>query len=210
MTPRTVACQASLSFTISQSLLRLMSIESVMLSISPSSMALFFCLQSFPASESFPVSQLFASGGQSFGAIGILQILYLSGWRSTKRFSNLIFSLPKMNTLRSAFDGFWSLSSSGLVASSYESSLSVITPQCQVHRWVYTQIFRDSSCFLWFIWGIWETSGGAESPWWFCFSFSMCLTLAAVWQDSRIGGHWCFKLWQLPVSLPLTGLNPLC
>ena len=157
----------------------------------------------------FPVSQLFASGGQSFGAIGILQILYLSGWRSTKRFSNLIFSLPKMNTLRSAFDGFWSLSSSGLVASSYESSLSVITPQCQVHRWVYTQIFRDSSCFLWFIWGIWETSGGAESPWWFCFSFSMCLTLAAVWQDSRIGGHWCFKLWQLPVSLPLTGLNPL-
>ena len=27
-----------------------------------------FCLQSFPASESFPVSQLFASGGQSIGA----------------------------------------------------------------------------------------------------------------------------------------------
>ena len=32
--------------------------------------------------------------------------------------------------------GFWSLSSSGLVASSQESSLSVITPQCQVHCWV--------------------------------------------------------------------------
>ena len=28
----------------------------------------FFCLQSFPASESFPVSQLFASGGQSIRA----------------------------------------------------------------------------------------------------------------------------------------------
>ena len=32
------------------------------------SAALFFCLQSFPASESFPVSLLFSSGGQSNGA----------------------------------------------------------------------------------------------------------------------------------------------
>ena len=47
----------------------LMSIESAM----PSNHLIlcplfFFCLQSFPASESFPVSQLFASGGQSIGA----------------------------------------------------------------------------------------------------------------------------------------------
>ena len=34
--------------------------------ISPS-VALFFCFQSFPASGSFPMSQLFASGGQSIG-----------------------------------------------------------------------------------------------------------------------------------------------
>ena len=33
-----------------------------------SSAALFFCPQSFPASRSFPMSQLFASGGQSIGA----------------------------------------------------------------------------------------------------------------------------------------------
>ena len=49
------ALQASLSFTISQSLLRFLSIESVMLS---SHLILFhplpFSLQSFPASESFP------------------------------------------------------------------------------------------------------------------------------------------------------------
>ena len=32
------------------------------------SAALFFCLQSFPASESFPVSLLFSSGGQNNGA----------------------------------------------------------------------------------------------------------------------------------------------
>ena len=37
------------------------------LSISSSAAPIFFCLQSFPASGYFPVSQLFASGGQSIG-----------------------------------------------------------------------------------------------------------------------------------------------
>ena len=69
-TPWTEVHQASLSFTISQSLLRLMSIELVM----PSNYLIFCCplfsscLQSFPASGSFPRSRLFASGGQSSGA----------------------------------------------------------------------------------------------------------------------------------------------
>ena len=47
-----------------------MSIKSVMLSLTISfSVSLFsFCLQSFPASGSFPMSQLFVSGGQSIGA----------------------------------------------------------------------------------------------------------------------------------------------
>ena len=59
--------QASLSFTISQSLLKLMSIKSVM----PSN-HLVFCrsllllLQCFPASGSFLRSQFFASGGQGW------------------------------------------------------------------------------------------------------------------------------------------------
>ena len=35
--------------------------------ISPSVILFFFCLQSFPASRSFPMSQFFASGGQSIG-----------------------------------------------------------------------------------------------------------------------------------------------
>ena len=53
-TPWTAACQASLSFTISWSLLKLMSVSS---SVTPFSS----CLQSFPASGSFPVSWLFAT-----------------------------------------------------------------------------------------------------------------------------------------------------
>ena len=68
VTPWTAACQASLFNTNSLSLLKLMSMESVMLSnhlilCGP----LLSCLQSFPASGSFPVSQFFVSGGQSIG-----------------------------------------------------------------------------------------------------------------------------------------------
>ena len=69
VTSWTAARQASLSFTISQSLLKLMSIESVMPSIISSSVVPFsFYLQSFPASGSFPVNRLFTSGGQNIGA----------------------------------------------------------------------------------------------------------------------------------------------
>ena len=62
-TPWTAARQASLSFTISLSLLKLMSIESVMPSNHLILCRLLLLLPS--ASGSFPVSQLFTSGGQS-------------------------------------------------------------------------------------------------------------------------------------------------
>jgi len=66
--PWTAAHQASLSITNSQSLLKLISIESVVLSnISSSVVSFSSCLQSFPALRSFPMSQFFASGGQSIG-----------------------------------------------------------------------------------------------------------------------------------------------
>ena len=62
------ARQASLYFTIFHSWLKLMSTESVR----PSNHLILYvpfssCLQSFPASGSFPMSRLFASGGQSIG-----------------------------------------------------------------------------------------------------------------------------------------------
>ena len=52
----------------SRSLLKLTSIKSVMLSNYLILCVSFSCLQSFPASGSCPVSQFFASGGQSIGA----------------------------------------------------------------------------------------------------------------------------------------------
>ena len=45
------------------------------LTISSSVVPFFFCLQSFPASGSFPMSQLFVSGGQSTGASASASVL---------------------------------------------------------------------------------------------------------------------------------------
>jgi len=68
--PWIVAHLAPLSSTISWSLLKHMSTEVVMvLPFSSSPTPFFFCLQSFPASGSFPVSQLFAFTGLIFLAV---------------------------------------------------------------------------------------------------------------------------------------------
>ena len=83
-TPWTAAYQASLSFTISSSLLKFTSIESGMLSnhlifCHP----LLFCLQSSLVSGSFPVSLLFTSGVQSIGAqsaSAIILPMNMQGW----------------------------------------------------------------------------------------------------------------------------------
>ena len=66
-TPWTAVHQASLSITISQSLLKLMSTESVMPSNHLTLCHPLLLLQSFPASGSFPVTHFFASGGQRIG-----------------------------------------------------------------------------------------------------------------------------------------------
>ena len=75
--------QAFLSFTISWSLLTLMSIESVCHSTVSSSVVPFSsCPQSFPGSGSFPVSQLYASGSQSIGVSASASVLPMNiqGW----------------------------------------------------------------------------------------------------------------------------------
>ena len=72
----TVAHQASLPFTVSQSLLKFMSIESVMpSSISSSDVSFSYCPQSFTVSGSFPMSWLFPSGGQSIGVSASASVL---------------------------------------------------------------------------------------------------------------------------------------
>ena len=80
-TPWTAAHQVSLSITNSWSLLKLMSIESVM----PSNHLILChplssCLQSFPASESFPMSQFFTSDGHSIGASASVLSMNIQDW----------------------------------------------------------------------------------------------------------------------------------
>ena len=82
-TPWTAAHQPSLSITSSQSLLKLMSIESV-----TTSNHLTLChpllshLQYFPASGSFQMNQFFASGDQSIGVSASASVLpkNTQGW----------------------------------------------------------------------------------------------------------------------------------
>ena len=75
-TPWTAARQASLSITNSRSVFKLMSIVSVMPSNHLSSSVIpFSCLQSFPASGSFQMSQFFTSGGQSIGVSASTSVL---------------------------------------------------------------------------------------------------------------------------------------
>ena len=80
-TPWTAACQASLSFTNSQSMLKFMSIESLM----PSNLCHPLLLLGFSLSQHqglFQMSQLFASRGQRIGASASVSVLPMNvqGW----------------------------------------------------------------------------------------------------------------------------------
>ena len=75
VTPWTAACQASLSITNSQSLLKLQPSH-------PLSSPFSSLLQSFPASGSFPVSQFFTSDGQS---IGVFSVHLYNRWSNSNK-----------------------------------------------------------------------------------------------------------------------------
>ena len=81
--PWSAPCQAPLSFIISQSLLKLMSIESMITSnylllCCP----LHFLPSVFPSIRSFPMSWLFETGGQNIGASALAWVLPINiqGW----------------------------------------------------------------------------------------------------------------------------------
>ena len=81
-TPWNEAHQASLSIN-SQSLLKLMPIELV--TISSSFVPFSSCLQSFPASGTFPMSQFFILGGQSIGVSASATVLNIQDWFPLER-----------------------------------------------------------------------------------------------------------------------------
>ena len=83
VTPWTAACQASLSITILPACSNSCPLSQwCHPTISSSVIPFFSCLQSFPASGSLPVSQLFASGGQSIRTSVSVSVLpvNIQGW----------------------------------------------------------------------------------------------------------------------------------
>ena len=84
MTPWAATCRTPRSFTISQSLLKLMSVESSLMLSNNLILCypILFLPQSFLASRSLPMSWLFASGGQSIGTSASAPVLPMNiqGW----------------------------------------------------------------------------------------------------------------------------------
>ena len=78
--------------------------DAIYLTITSSAPCLSFCLQSFPASESFPMSQLFSPGGQSIGALAIVLPMNIRDWLIwSKSLQHQFFNLIASVLQHSAF-----------------------------------------------------------------------------------------------------------
>ena len=82
VTPWTTGHKASMFFTISWSLFKLISLSQWCHPTISCPVTLFSCLQSFPASGSYPMSHLFILGGQSIGPSAVASVLPMNvqGW----------------------------------------------------------------------------------------------------------------------------------
>ena len=143
LTPWTAACQASLSSTISQSLLKLMSIESVMPSnhlILCHLLLLLPCI--FPSIRVFSerVSQLFVSGGPSTGASASASVLPMNIQdQFPLGFTGLILLLSKDSQESSTTPQFESINSS-VLSLLYGPTLTSIHDYGKNHSFDYTDL----------------------------------------------------------------------
>ena len=110
--PWTAARQASLPITNSRSLLKLMSLESVIHpTISSSVLPFSPCLQSFPASGSFQMSQFSASGGPSMGVSASTSVLPIEYSGLISFMIDWFYLLAVQGTLKSRLQNLGSKSS---------------------------------------------------------------------------------------------------
>ena len=133
----------SLSFTISWSLLKFMSIELVMLSNHLILAAHFSsCPQSFPVSGSFPRSQFFASGGQSIGASASASVfpMNIQGWFPVGLTGLILLS----KGLSRVFSSVTSLKRSVL----WHSAVTSVHNYWKNHSFDYTDFCQQSNVLL--------------------------------------------------------------
>ena len=95
--------------------------------VSSSATLFFFCLLSFPASGSFPVSRLFASGGQSIGASASVFPMNVQGW----------FSLGLTGLISLQSKGFFRVFSSTTVQKhKFFSAQPILLSNCHIPAWL--------------------------------------------------------------------------
>ena len=146
-TPRTAARQATLPFMISRSLLKLLSIESVM----PSNhlvlcYPLLLLLSVFPASGSFQMSQLFASGDQSIGASASTSVLPMN----IQDFLNISFRtdwfdlLAVQGTQESSLEPQFKNINSSVLSLLYGPSLTYVPDYWKNHSFDYMNLCQQT------------------------------------------------------------------
>ena len=145
-TPWIATRQASLSLTISQSLPKFIFISSVMLS----SHLILWCPLlllpwSFPASETFPMSHLFASDDQNTGASASASIppMKIQGW-SPLRLTGLISLVPKQLSGVFSNTTVWRHQFFGVLPSLWTSSHNFLRP-LEDHSLDYMDLCRQSN-----------------------------------------------------------------
>ena len=131
------------SFTISQRLLKLMSIESVM----PSNSFILCCslllLPSiFPSISVFPVSWLFLSGGQSIGASASVLPMNTQGWFPLG-LTSWSLCCPRESQESSPAPQFENINSS-VLSFLYDPTLLSIHDYCKNHSFDYADLCRQS------------------------------------------------------------------
>ena len=104
------------------------------------------CPQSFPASGSFPVSQLFASGGQRIRASASVLLVNIQGWYLL-RLTGLISLLCKGLSGVFSSTTIWRHQFFGILSSLRSSSHSHTWPLGKNHSLDYTHFCRQSNVY---------------------------------------------------------------
>ena len=128
--------------------------------ISPSVVPFIFCLQSFPASGSFPMSQFFSSGGQSIGATTSASVLPvnnqdwfplgLTGWISlqSKGLSSLLQHHSSKSSILQCSAFFIVQLSHPYMTTGKTTAVSRFTFICKVMSLLFNMLFRWVIAFL--------------------------------------------------------------
>ena len=120
-------------------------IQQCFLTISSSAAPFSFCLQSFPASGSFPMSWLFTSGGQNIGTSASVLPMNIQGWFPLGLTWSPFSSRGSQES--SLASQFKSISSLALILL-YDPTITWVHDYWKNHSFNYLDLCQKSVCFL--------------------------------------------------------------